>query len=813
MLDTLRQDVRYALRRLRRSPGFAVVAVLTVALGVGATTAVFSAVQGVLLRPLPYRQPDRLVRIVGYRTDEGPDAPSTPVSLRNFLDWSEMTDAFEGMAAYNEWTADLRLSGRALRLEGAEVTPGFFQVLGVEPAVGRFFDMDDPDSDMGQVVLAHGFWKERFGGDPAVVGRPLTLDGKAYTVVGVTGAGFEDPGLSAYGPRPAFWRVTPRLADPSGTPRSSRQFTAIARLAAGTTRKRVGREMEAVMGRLAREYPDAVTGRGVRLVPLKDDRIGAVRPTLLALFGAVGILLLIACANLANLFLGRAAERRRELALRASLGASRTRLVRQLLTESLVVATCGGVLGVALADVALRALLAAGGAGLPRAEGIGLHVPVLLFAIVVTWGTGLVFGLAPVVQLWRSELRDMLVAGGPRSTDGRGRGRLQSGLVVTQMALAVTLLVGAGLLVRSLWTLQGEDPGFRADHVLAVQIAPPATKYGEQAEIDALHQTLHRRLGALPGVHAVASVSILPMGNNYIGFRFQVEDRPPPEPGTEPTAAVRTVTPGYFETIGTPLLHGRPFHRSDREDAPRVVIVSRSLARRWWPGSSAVGRRITMRGVSWTIVGVASDAREESLGEPPEPSIYIPFAQSPGDWLNRNADLVLRTTVPPEQLVPAVRDALRSVDSSIPVLAVRPLERIVAATTAAPRFRTLLLGTFAAFALLLGAVGVFGVLAYRVTRQRRALAIRVAVGARGLDIVGLVLGRGLALVAAGAAAGILGALATGRVLASLLYGIRPTDPVTFAAVTLLVLTTGVVACWLPARRAARADPMTILRSE
>ncbi|MGH7571205.1 MAG: ABC transporter permease [Gemmatimonadota bacterium] len=809
-MNRLIQDLRYALRSLKKSPGFTAVAVLTLALGIGATTSIFSVVNAVLIRPLSYEKADRVLRVRGTFAETGDEFGT--ISLPNFRDLQEQTSGaggsatvFEAMAAQHEWQPILLGSGEPERVNAASVTADWFTVLGVRPALGRFFlpEEDRPGASRS-VVLGHGFWYRRLGADPAVLGRSLELEGEPYTVVGVAPA-FDDLRLRLS--QPEIWRVSPSYFAEMG--RGGRSFMVIARLGPNVPLERAQAEVDAVTRRLEAVYPEPNAKRGAALVPIEDEIVGSVRPALLILLAAVGLVLLIACANVANLQFARTAGQRREIAVRSALGASRSRIVRHLLTESALLALIGGAAGLGLAWLGTDLLMAFGGAGLPRAEGIGVDGWVLAFAVGVSVLTGILFGIAPALLMSRTGLQPALKEG------DAGRGLLRKTLVAGQVALAVVVLVGAGLLVRSLWNLTRVDPGLRPARILTLETQRPSSeRFEEVATVAALYSKMLEGIGALPGVESAEAVDRLPMSGNFNGLGFTIEGRPEPAPGEMPNGEARAVTPGYFRTFGIPMLRGRGITPADESGGLPVVVINEAMARRYWPDGDPIGERI-VRGDegSWEIVGVVGDVRELHLSDAPVPAMYFPYAQAP-EWMRLTSRfLIVRSESDPLALAPTIREAIRSVEPTMVIHDLRTMEGVIAGTVAQPRFRTLLLALFAAVAAVLGAVGIYGVVAHGVARRTRELAIRKALGARRDQIAGMVVRQGMVPVVAGLVIGAGGALALGRVLTSLLFGVGPADPLTFAAVAVLFLVAGMAASWLPARRATRVDPLVALRSE
>ncbi len=814
--DALRQDLRYGWRALRGSPAFTLVAVATLAVAIGATTAVFGVVDGLLLRPLGFREPDRIVRLLSYDADGGGRGT---ISAPDFYDWMEQSTAFEGGALYDEYQPTLEADGGAMKVDAASVGAAFFDVLGVRPALGRFFLPEEDQGGAARVVLGWDLWQDAFGGDSAVVGRVVRLSGYPYTVVGVAQP-MEDPGLSGAGMgAPRLWRSTPRYFRTNG--RGGRSFTAVARLAPGVTIERAQDELTVIQARLAEKYPDQDANHVPRVVSLKDDLVGGVRPTLLVLLASVALVLLIACANVANLLLFRAAGRGREIALRTALGASRGRVVRQLMVESVLLAVLGAAGGVALAQLATRGLVALAGSQLPRAGAVGVDLRVLAFALAVGCGAALLFGLVPALHTARTDLRAGLGDGGERAT-GRGSGRLRSAAVVVQVALAVVVMLGAGLLTRSLVRLQRVDPGMAVDRALVLHVDPPVDPYdpstdaGEQALL-ALYDRLEERLGALPGVEAVGMTDLLPMSGNFDGNAFAVVGRPDPEPGHEPSEETRAVSPGYFRAMGIPLVEGRAIQASDGRggDAEDVLVVNRSFVRRWFPDGGALGARLRMFGADAPprrIVGVVGDAAQFTLERPDDPVVYLPLAQAP-DWQQDEPWIVVRASGDPAALAPAARAVIHDVEPATPVYQVQPMGAVVSATLARPRFRTFLLGAFAAVAFLLAAVGVYGMVAYGVSRRLPELGIRMAMGADARRVLGHVLGQGLRPVLVGGGVGTVVGLGAARLLGAFLFQVRATDPLTFVLVPAALVAVAALAALFPAARAARLSPAAVLRTE
>lgn len=810
-MRSLISDLRVALRGLRRRPLFAFTAIVTVALGVGATTAVFSVLHGVLLSEMPYDEPDRVVRVFGYYGAD-PSGFGT-ISYPNFHDIREGAAAFEGAAAYDEWAPVRTGTDEPEKLEGGSVNAAFFQVLGVRPALGRLFtpEEDAPGAALS-VVVSHEFWRRALGADSAAVGGPIELGGTPYTIVGVLPRDFEDPSLSsgAYAAPDEIWRSTPAYFDALERSRSSRSFTAIARLASGVPLDAARADVEAIMARLVADFPEENENRTIRLVPIRDQKVASARRPLWVLMGAAGLLFLLAAANVANLLLARAGDRRREFALRAALGARGSRLGRQLLTESLALGLVGGALGVALAYGGTRALLLLAGDSVPRADQVGVDPLVLAFGLAAMVATAVLSGLAPAFGAARTDVREAL-QDGQRGSTGLGRPGLRMGLVVAEVGLAVLLLAGAGLLGKSFWKLMQVDPGFEAERVLTLEVDLEAARALEPIELVRRHDALAERLAAVPGVEAAGFASILPMSGSFNGMGIEVAGYDP-GPGERVSAETRAVTPGFFAALGIRITRGRALGAADVEGSPPVVVVNRTLARRYWEGD-ALGGRVVLGDGEWEVVGVVDDVRQFGLDEPPRPAMYMSVAQAAGgfDWLVDDGWMAVRTATRPAALTGAIREAIWSVDPTIPISDVAEMNRVLASTTLAPRFRTVLLGTFAAVALLLGVVGIYGVLSCAVSRRTRELGIRSALGGTARDLLTLVLKQGMAPVAMGLALGLAGALGLGRFLSGLLFETPASDALVLSAVAGLLGAVALAACLVPARRASRVQPMEALR--
>jgi putative ABC transport system permease protein len=813
--DSLVLDARHALRSLSRRPGFALLACSAFALGIGAATAIFGVVDAVLLRPLPYHAPDRIVRLLG--TGGGEVNREGTLAYLNAMDVEAMSGTLNSVAAYDEWRPNLTGAGEPELVSAAVVSTDFFEVLGVQPAEGRFFlAEEDVDGRDGVVVLAHGFWQSRFAADPSIVGRPIVLNGNAHTVVGIAPADFEDPKLS--GPRwgePQIWRPLGYGGlPPEGQPsRGSSSYVAIARLSPGSTLDAARAELAQISSHLEREYPDTNAGDAITAIPLRESIVGDVRASLLLLLGAVGVLLAIAAANAGSLLLGRAAERRREIALRIALGASRTHAVRLVVTESLILALAGGCAGIILALAATRSLLAFGGQLVPRGADIPLSPTIILFAFTVTLLTGLACGIVPALSAFGGDLRGPLAEAGRGGTHARGVLRLRAGLIVAEVALALLLLIGASLLGKSLWRLMNVDVGFQPAGVLTFDLVPPVASYPDDASVTAFYDALIERLRSLPGVESVAGVNIAPLTGGFDGNSVMRADRPPPPRELRRGAEVRTVTPSYFETVSLALRRGRLPDARDRAGTPPIAVISESMALAFWPGEDAIGMRFTSVDTLVEVVGIVADVKHMSLEEAAPPMFYVPRAQGIVPWQTRRMSIVMRTDAEVAALAPAARAEVGALDAQLPLANLRTMEQVIAASAAPPRFRTLLIGAFAALALLLATLGVYGVVSYSVSQRTREMAIRMALGARAPAVLRLVVRQGMTPVAVGLILGLLAALALSRLLSAVLFEVATLDATVFLAVPALMLAIAAFASAAPARRATRVDPLQALREE
>ncbi len=796
-------DVRFALRGLAQRPGFAAVALLTLAVGIGANASVFSVAQAVLLRPLPFREPDRLVMVWERNLSRG--RTRNVVNPGNYLAWRDRGTVFEGIAAFGSGSRNLTGQGTPERIDVGGVTTGFFDTLGVGPAWGRgFVEADGRPGAPAVAILSHGIWQRRFASDPGVLGRTIVLSDVPTAIVGVMPKDFELPaGSEVY---------LPLTIGEGGLQRDSRgrSLMAIARLRDGVSAGEAQAAMDALARQLVAERPDFNTGWDVFVAPLHADLVRDVRPAVIVLAGAVGLVLLIGCGNLATLLLARSLGREREIAIRRALGAGTGRLVTQLLTESLVLALAGGALGLALAAGLTQALMALVPPEVSALFRPSLDPRVALFTLALSVASAVLFGLVPAWQTVRPDLARSLREGARGSGLSGSRRRLARVVIAGEVALALVLLVGAGVLLRSFARLATVDAGFDAGGVLSLQVSLSGDRYAG-ARAGCFYDEAMERIRALPGVEAAAGISFRPFAVGS-ATRFAVPDQPTPAAGQEPVAEVRMVTSGLFRTLGLPLREGRDFDARDVEGGPQVVIVNEHVARTYWPGQSAIGRRIAMQWggpLDAEVVGVAADARLVGLETPPRATLYWPVRQVNMPFLT----LLVKSRGRPLDVAPAVRQAIAALDPELPVAKVTPLADLMADSIARPRFVFQVIGAFAATAALLAALGLFGVLAYSVGQRRAELALRLALGARPRDVASLVVREGAAVTAAGAAVGLLGALALGRVLEGLLFETSARDPLALAGVVALVVLVGLAAAWLPARRASRVDPAQALRSE
>ena len=803
MISTFVQDIRYGARALARSPGFAAVAILTLALGIGANTAIFSLVNGVLLRSLPYRDASRLAFVAASNRRQGSKIDVT--SYPDFADWRAQNHVFTGLAAYRPQNYNLSGGTRPERIRGVRVTEDFFSVLEVAPALGRTFLPHEYQAGNDHVVLvSDGLWRRLFGGDPALVGKTLRLNDELYTVVGVLPPWFEFP------PNESPSLYTPLAPDAH---RSHGWLWTVARLRPGISLRKAQIEMATIAQRLEQQYPKTNKGEGTNVLALQEAMVGDLRPAFLVFVYAVGLVLLIACANVANLLLSRTAGRERELAVRAALGAGRGRLVRQLLTESALLGVLGGSLGLVLAVWGVDALRAMLSERIPLSSLASVRIDgwVLGFTFAVALLTGIVFGLAPAWSASRVQLSESLKEGSRSTTGALRPARVRSVLVVSEVALALILLAGAGLMIKSFWLLSKVKTGVDVSHVLAMDVSLEESRYAQRHVRAGFLEQAAERVRSLPGVRSTSWVADLPLTDNSDGMGFSIAGRSDPASGRR-EISVNVVGPGYFETLGIPLLRGRDFSNRDTEAAPGVVLINQAAVRQFWPREDPLGRQITFDGkFFFSIVGVAGDVRQLGQASETSPEVYLSYLQNPVDWPYRT--LIVRTAGDPLKMANLVEQAVWSVNKNQPLSHVRTMEQVLAESVAQPRAFVLLLGAFAALALALASVGIYGVVSYSVAQRTHEVGVRMALGAESFDVLRLMVGQGMWLVAIGLGAGLGGALALTRFLSGFLYGVRATDPVTFTAVALGLGLVGLAACYVPARRATEVDPMVALRYE
>ena len=808
-MNTLWQDIRYGFRMLWKSPGFTVAAVLALALGIGANTAIFSVVNAVLLRPLGYKEPERLVTI-------GHHYPMlnlvATVSSIGYHDYKSQNTVFEDVAASEYETFNLTEQGEPERLVGRRLTANYLPLLGVNPALGRtFLPQEEQVGQDDVVVLSHGLWQRRFGASSAIIGKTVLLNNRSYEVIGVAPASYQSGTHELWTPL----ALTPDKLSPDA--RGVEFLNVLARLKPGVTIERAQSEMSAIAGRIKAENPDVYPADwGIVVNSLHEQVVGDVRPALLVLLGAVGFVLLIACSNVANLMLARAALRRKEITIRASLGAGRLRLVRQMLTESLLLAMMGGAGGLLLAAWGIDVLLAISPDTIPRSREIGIDSGVLAFTLGVSVLTGLLFGMIPAIQASKVDLNESLKEGGRSSTSNFRWRSARSLLIVTEIAVTLVLLVGAGLLLKSFTKLLDTNPGFQTENVLTMQVSLPPTQYPELARVRTFYQRVVEGLRNLPGVEAAGAISNLPLsGSGGMSSSFDIEGETVAPGSTAPHTDVRAVASEYLQTMKIPLLKGRVLTERDNAEAPLVALIDETLARLYFRGQDPVGKRIRLpdgsgTGSQWReVVGIVGAVKHKGLDAELKSQVYLPHGQSG----MRSMYLVMRSSGDPLSLTAAARAVVRSENKDLPVYGVRAMREVFHKSVAQKRFSVLLLSVFAFVALVLAAVGLYGVIAYSVTQRTHEIGLRMALGAQRRDVLRLILGQGLKLILLGVGLGLLGAFTLTRVMMSQLYGVSPTDPLTFASIALLLAIIGILACYIPARRAMRVDPMVALRYE
>jgi putative ABC transport system permease protein len=814
-MESLWQDLRYGARLLINKPGFTLIALLTLALGIGANTAVFSIVNALLLRPLPFREPDRLVWIASGASKSASglvaaeaDLSAVTTQVGNFSDWRQMNQSFEDLAAYFAFfdygSYTLTGSGEPERLRGVDVSQNFLELLGVSPIIGRGF-VDDECVWNGKkaALLSYGFWTGRFGSDPGIVGQSIVLNNEATTVVGVLPASFDFGAIFSPGSQIDLLVPFPICEE---TNRWGNTLAVVGRLKQGVTVESAQAEFDVIAPQVQQQHPER-NDNGAVLSSLQERISGRLRPALLVLLGAVGCVLLIACTNLSNLLLARATSRRKEIAIRVALGADRSRLVRQMLTESLLLACCGAALGLPLAFVATRALAATHAISIPLLQTVNLDATAIIYTLLASFVTGLLFGIVPALQVSRWDVHESLKEAGRGSSEG-GRGAwIRGTLVVSEVALACVLLVGAGLLIRSFLRLLEIDPGFRPERTAAWRIEPGG-RYQTPEQQSSLYDHVVKSVEAIPGVESVGLTDALPLGRNRnwgVAAKGQTYT-----PETWPNAFPRMVDPGYVRTMKIPLRAGREFTEHDNATSQKVLIVNETMARRLWPDRDPLGQIALIGRQEWQVVGVVGDVRHGALEQKASLEMYIPMAQN-RDW--GSMDLVVRATLPIESLVPNVRTALRSVDPDLPNGAFQTLEQLIDQAVSPRRFVTLVLGGFSVLALILASLGIYGVISYSVNQRTNEIGIRIALGAQTPAVLKLIIGQGAKLAAIGLGIGLAAAFVLTRTLSSLLFGVGATDPLTFVGIALLLTSVALLACYIPARRATRVDPMVALRYE
>ena len=801
-METLLKDIRYGIRTLSKTPGFTAVAVIALALGIGANTAIFSVVNAVLLRPLPFQQSDQLVMVWEKRAQLGRER--NVVSPPDFNDWRAQNQVFEDMAAFSGQGFNLGAGIEPERIQAAGVSPSLFSILRVQPRMGRAFqsDEDQPTSNP-VVIIGSGLWQRSFASDPEIVGKTIKLDEKAYTVVGVMPADFVFPNR-----RSEVW--TPLTLSPDdANNRGGHNLQVVARLKPGVSLQQARTEMDSITAQLEQQYK-VNTGHRANVFLLYDEVVAGARPALLVLLGAVAFVLLIACANVANLLFARSSTRQKEIAIRTALGARRSRIIRQLLTESLILAITGGTVGVLLALWGLDLLLAIGGDTIPRVKEIKLDIWVLGFSMLVSLATGLLFGLVPALQTSKPDLNETLKEGGRSASGSIRRNRTRSFFVIAEVAICLVLLIGAGLMLRSFARVINVSPGFNPDNLLSMNVALSGSRYGGADQVAGFYQRALERLSSLPGVQSAAATSGLPMAGGFGSRYFAIEGRPPQPAGQGFNANVNLTTPGYFQTMNIPLIEGRDFDQRDVMKAPEAAIINQDMVRRYWPDEDPIGKRLAVGSGPWrTVVGVVGDVKQAGLDIETRPEMFWPYYQLPLSF----STLVVRTGGDPEAMTSAVRSAMQEIDWDLPLYDIKPVNEVISESVAPRRFNMLLLGIFAGLALVLAAVGIYGVISYSVSQRTREIGIRIALGASHESVLRLVVGQGMTLALIGVAIGVIASFFLTKFMATLLFGVSATDPLTFIGISVLLIGVSIVASFIPARRAMKVDPMVALRYE
>ena len=801
-METLLKDIRYGVRTLYKNRGFTAVAVLALALGVGANTAIFSVVNAVLLRPLPFEQSDRLVMVWEKRLQLG--RVRNVVSPPDFNDWRAQNQVFEDMAGFLDQGFNLGAATEPERIEGAGVSPGLFSILRARPRLGRVFEADEDKPGTNPVaIIGSALWGRSFASDPEIVGKTIKLNEKDYTVVGVMPAGFVFPNRGS-----EIWVPLVFSPDDAGN-RGGHNLRVVARLKPGVSLQQARTEMDSIAAQLEQQY-QVNTGHGANVFSLYEEVVAGARPALLVLLGAVAFVLLIACANVANLLFARSAARQKEIAIRTALGARRSRIVRQLLTESVLLAITGGIIGVLLALWGLGLLLAIGESSIPRVKEIKLDGWVLGFSMLISIATGLIFGLVPALQASKPDLNEALKEGSRGASGSIRSNRTRSLFVIAEVAICLVLLIGAGLMIKSFSRLLDVSPGFNPENVLSMNVALSGSRYKEGPQVASFYQRSLARLSSLPGVQSAGATTLLPMAGGFGSRYFRIEGRPPQPAGQGFNANLNLATPGYFHTMNIPFIEGRDFDDRDVLKAPEAVIINRDMARRYWPDEDPIGKRLAVGDGPWrTVVGIVGDVKQAGLDIETRPEMFWPYYQMPVGFTT----FVVRTSGDPQAMTSTVRGAMQEIDQDLPLYGIKTVNDVISESVAPRRLNMLLLGVFAGLALVLAAVGLYGVISYSVSQRTREIGIRMALGASHKSVLRLVVGQGMLLALIGVAIGVVASFFLTKFMATLLFGVSATDPLTFVAISVLLMGVSMVASLVPARRAMKVDPMVSLRYE